>query len=161
MTRGIKNNNPANIRLSSSHWLGAIKGNDKEFVVFKDMLHGVRALIKLIRTYSYHYGLNSIKTIIYRFAPPSENHTSTYISFVVQNIGVKGIYADTPLDLDFFDFTNTSILFLLCRAICRYESNYDLCHSVFLSSLLMVDPNIKSAYDHHLRYLSGKFDLSF
>lgn len=83
MTRGLRNNNPGNIRNSSTVWLGEIvPSQDKSFKQFKDMAYGYRAMIKLLRNYSRLYDCRTLSRMIYRWAPPSENHTESYIRSV-------------------------------------------------------------------------------
>lgn len=49
--RGIRNNNPGNIRLGGG-WAGLVENqSDEIFCVFADMQHGIRALIKLLMAY--------------------------------------------------------------------------------------------------------------
>ena len=49
MTRGIKNNNPLNIRHSADQWQGAREEQtDKEFVQFTSMAYGYRAAWKVL-----------------------------------------------------------------------------------------------------------------
>lgn len=82
MTRGLRNNNPANIRRGSS-WVGLCKEQkDKSFCQFVSMEYGIRAFLVLMRTYHYKYKLNTIEKILHRFAPLSENNTYAYIAFV-------------------------------------------------------------------------------
>ena len=49
----------------------------------------------LLDTYCRRYGLNTLRTMLMRYAPPTENYTSTYIDFVSQRTGIG---TDTPLD---------------------------------------------------------------
>ena len=52
MTRGIRNNNPLNIRHSADRWQGACeKQKDKSFVQFKTMAYGYRAAGKVRESY--------------------------------------------------------------------------------------------------------------
>jgi len=100
MTRGIRNNNPLNLRCSSSPWKG--KGTppsplgkgeiekDPEFEQFISMYYGFRAAILTTETYIIKHGCNTIRTIINRWAPPNENHTSNYINFVCRATGIGG-----------------------------------------------------------------------
>lgn len=82
MTRGLRNNNPANIRRGSS-WVGLCKEQtDNSFCQFESMEYGIRAFFVLMRTYHYKYKLNTIEKILHRFAPLSENNTYAYIAFV-------------------------------------------------------------------------------
>ena len=52
MSRGLRNCNPGNIRISTTKWIGEIQpSTDKSFKQFKAMPYGYRALIKLLQNY--------------------------------------------------------------------------------------------------------------
>lgn len=88
----IAKNNPFNIRNNRKNkWQGQI-GSRKGFCMFSDLKYGVRAAAIIIRNY-YEHGLVTPRQIITRFAPPSENDTGSYISFVC----VSYLPADEPL----------------------------------------------------------------
>ena len=88
--RGIRNNNPLNIRHSKDQWQGARKEQtDQSFVQFETMAYGYRAAIKTIQTYFNKYGLKSIRRIIHRWAPPCENDTENYIKVVAERSGIS------------------------------------------------------------------------
>ena len=72
VARGIRNNNPGNIRIGIN-WLGrVVPGKDLSFIEFRTMPFGVRALyIDLIN--KHKSGLRTVQDIIYKYAPPSEN----------------------------------------------------------------------------------------
>ena len=90
MARGIRNNNPGNIRHSSSQWQGkSATQTDTEYVQFDNPVWGIRALAKLLKNYQSRYGLNTINEIINRWAPPSENITSAYVDNVSRIVGVN------------------------------------------------------------------------
>lgn len=93
--RGIRNNNPLNIRIGNN-WQGETVGTDKEFEVFSHHRYGFRAAAKLLRNYQSLYKLQTIDEIIHRFAPPNENHTSNYAGYVAKKMGVA---TDTPINL--------------------------------------------------------------
>lgn len=96
MSRGLRNNNPGNIRRSSAHYKGEVRpSRDKEFKEFQSMAYGYRAMFVLLDTYRRRYGLNTLRTMLMRYAPPTENYTSTYIDFVSQRTGIG---TDTSLD---------------------------------------------------------------
>ena len=91
--RGIRNNNPLNIRLSSDRWQGQVlpqRGSGEgAFCVFETMAYGWRAaFVILCRTYYKKYGLKTITDIIYRWAPPKENNTMAYIRRVSGYISI-------------------------------------------------------------------------
>ena len=89
MTRGYRNNNPLNIRRGANAWLGLKPTQtDEEFCQFQSMAWGFRAAFRLLRTYRVKYGCNTIKGVVSRFAPASENDTEAYIRFVSKKVGV-------------------------------------------------------------------------
>ena len=85
--RGIRNNNPGNI-VAGDKWLGRT-GTDGKYVKFKSSVYGIRAIGKIINTYEKRYKINTVKGIITRWAPPSENNTKQYINFVCRETGLK------------------------------------------------------------------------
>lgn len=89
MSRGLKNNNPGNIRHSNTNWQGEIKGVDKEFKTFKSIDWGYRAMFKLLNTYERVHGLNTIEKIMHRYAPTNENDTNAYIRAIEQDTGIN------------------------------------------------------------------------
>ena len=141
-TRGIRNNNPANIR-RGCNWKGlAKKQTDREFCQFVAMTWGVRALLVTLRTYVVKYHLHTVRKIITRWAPPSDgNNTEKYIEFVEK--AVREI--DTPiiLTLQAMDFKqefqhSECILYLIAKAMCKVESGYNLDYGVYLFALRLM-----------------------
>lgn len=94
--RGLRNNNPGNIRNSdATDWKGEVaaeKKRDNAFEEFKDMAHGYRALIKLLQNYRRKHGLQTISDFIGRWAPRTENDTSAYITRVCWEMQVPSSY---------------------------------------------------------------------
>ena len=89
MARGIRNNNPGNIRHSNSQWQGlSTEQTDASFVQFDSPVYGIRALAKLLKNYQSRYGLYTVRELINRWAPPSENITSAYVEHVARVAGV-------------------------------------------------------------------------
>ena len=93
--RGLRNNNPLNIRRSKDEWQGtATTQTDKEFVQFQSMAHGYRAAWRTLYTYykrlrerKKHF---TVENIIHRWAPPKENNTKRYIRTVLTLSGIGG-----------------------------------------------------------------------
>lgn len=97
MARGLRNNNPGNIRNSKTVWQGeVIPSADRSFKQFRSMAYGYRAMIKLLRNYSLINGCHTIRTMISRWAPPVENDTRSYIATVSK---LTGIAPDTRIDI--------------------------------------------------------------
>lgn len=114
MTRGERNNNPGNIRKTATVWQGqAPDQTDPAFVVFTDPVYGIRALARILVNYS-KAGVNTISSIIARWAPSSENDTNAYISAVSADMGVD---PSTPLDV-----SDPSVLNALTAAIIHHEN---------------------------------------
>lgn len=89
LPRGLKNCNPGNIVKDSQVWLGeVVPSRDVRFKQFKDMAHGYRAIFVNLSSY-IRRGHNTIDKIIRRWAPPSENNTSSYINHVAQRTGIN------------------------------------------------------------------------
>ena len=96
MSRGLRNCNPGNIRQSRSRFVGEVRpSRDAAFKQFESMAYGYRAMFVLLDSYRRRYGLNNIRAMISRWAPPVENHTEAYIHFVAQR---SGIDAEVTLD---------------------------------------------------------------
>ena len=95
LPRGIRNNNPLNIRRGKDRWQGmrAVQ-TDAQFCQFESLEWGWRAAFWLLTRYFHQYGLDTIRGIINRWAPPNENNTRAYISNVAR---LTGIGADEPL----------------------------------------------------------------
>lgn len=95
-SRGIRNSNPGNIRRSATRYRGEIvPSQDAEFKQFESMAYGYRAMFVLIDHYRRRYNLDTIRGIVSRYAPPSENQTAAYIRTMEQ---LTGIGADARLD---------------------------------------------------------------
>lgn len=89
-SRGIRNNNPLNIRRSGDNWQGLrTLQEDREFCQFSSMAYGWRAaFVILCKTYYGKYKLKTIRALITRWAPPKENNTEAYIRRVTDRIGI-------------------------------------------------------------------------
>ena len=89
MSRGLTNCNPGNIRRSKTRYKGErYPSRDSEFKEFESLAYGYRAMFVLLDTYSRRYGLCTIRQMLNRYAPPSENFTEGYIRFVSEKTGI-------------------------------------------------------------------------
>lgn len=97
-SRGLRNNNPGNIRINSDRFVGEVRpGTDAAFKQFRTLAYGYRAMFVILLNYRKLYGLRTIRQMITRWAPPGENHTATYIDIVS---ALSGIDADEPIHID-------------------------------------------------------------
>lgn len=113
--RGVRNNNPGNIRLGDK-WLGLCTvQDDGAFCQFTTIEYGIRALAHLLRvSYFQRRGLDTVRKIIQRWAPPSENDTYAYILSVAREARLG---SEQPLDLN-----NDDTLAALVAAIIKHEN---------------------------------------
>lgn len=89
ITRGVRNNNPLNIKISSNKWIGKkslSENTDKTFEQFDLMEHGIRAGIIVLRTYINKHHLYSVDSIIMRFCPECEQNLHNYSTFIKQHL---------------------------------------------------------------------------
>lgn len=112
-TRGLRNNNPGNIRKDGKTvWQGmATAQPDASFVSFVSPEYGIRALAKVLHTY-IATGTNTIRAIVTRWAPPSENNTAAYIAAVAAQTGIN---PDAPVN-------EATHLPALVQAIIKHEN---------------------------------------
>lgn len=119
MTRGIRNNNPGNIDYNpANQWQGQLpmdKAIESRFCRFESPEYGIRALIKLLRTY-HNKGCNTVSKMINRWAPPHENATQNYVNGVANMLGVAPNDPVTPY--------NKQTAFKLAKAIIQHENGF-------------------------------------
>jgi hypothetical protein len=117
LPRGIRNNNPGNLRLSKTVWRGqksSLLAADRDFAEFTAALYGLRALMKNLLTYYLKYDLDTVECIINRFAPPHENDTDGYIRSVAKAGGFRRT--------EKINLTSKPVLVALARAIVLHEN---------------------------------------
>lgn len=114
--RGLRNNNPGNIRHNpNNNWQGARQNQtDSEFVQFISSAWGIRALMKTLRNYQSRHGLNTINGIINRWAPPVENNTGSYVDAVSARAGI--------LPHQYIDLNSRATIISLASAIIHHEN---------------------------------------
>lgn len=110
---GFRNNNPLNLIKSSNVWKGKLANPAGRFEEFCSMEYGTRAAMINLRTYINRYGRNTIRKIITKWAPATENATSSYIDFVARQTGVA---PDTPISFQ------KGFIFSLVDAMSKMEN---------------------------------------
>ncbi|WP_420996222.1 structural protein P5 [Cupriavidus sp. 30B13] len=122
--RGIRNNNPGNIRWGDG-WQGLVAPHmrtDKDFCQFTEAVYGIRAICRILLNYGSKAGMPSIggpnidtvREVISRWAPPSENDTEAYIASVARSIAT--------LPNAHIDLTEPRIMRGLVVAIIQHEN---------------------------------------
>ncbi len=96
LTRGVRNNNPGNIILSSEQWRGKVPNNlntdvgNPQLEQFYEMVMGVRAMLKNI--YAKFRGDTSLTLgeIAYRWNPdPNPANVEAYTSYLEKATGIS------------------------------------------------------------------------
>lgn len=114
MSRGLRNRNPGNIRRSKTTYMGEVTSSDPDFKAFESMPWGYRAMFVLLDTYKRRHGCNTLRQMITRWAPPSENDTESYIQTVAKRSLVS---ADSPISTD-----NKEIMVPIVKAMSLVEN---------------------------------------
>lgn len=98
LLRGLRNNNPLNIRQSADRFVGEVQpSGDKAFKQFETMVYGYRAAFRILKNYINNYKCDTIRKIISRWAPATENNTTAYVMTVSS---CAGISPDEPISAD-------------------------------------------------------------
>lgn len=129
LPRGIRNNNPGNVRISGIKWQGKCDvQTDDEFIQFVTPIMGLRAMMKVILTYQRKYGIRTIRGIVNRWAPPVGDRngsaaggeyrqdTRAYIDHVARELNA------TPDEQ--FDVHDPSFLIELTKHMVIHENGY-------------------------------------
>ena len=119
VARGLRNNNPGNVRLTSPAtawvgWVGSDAQSDPDYVQMATMADGVRMAAVVFRNYQSRYGLKSVRDLISRWAPGVENDTQSYIDAVASRLSIEPGY---PLDL-----RDRATAYDFLRAVFRHEN---------------------------------------
>lgn len=128
--RGIRNNNPLNIRKGAT-WLGlSPTQDDAAFCQFRSMELGIRAACKIIQTYIRKHHLTTVREIIYRWAPPADgNDTGAYVRQVCKRayfFPETCIHADDALELT-----------RLLEAMAYVENGIEIDHQVVFNGVML------------------------
>ena len=116
--RGIRNNNPGNIRPSDDKWQGMTgvdkAGGGKGYITFDTPENGIRAMTKNLMTYQGR-GLDTVEKIINTWAPAADkNDVEAYIRNVTNRLGVA---RDSKLNL-----SNPNVMKALVTSIIQHEN---------------------------------------
>lgn len=86
-TRGIRNNNPGNIRWDGvTNWKGQSGADDAGFIQFDAPEFGIRAMTRVLQSYQRR-GVVTLGDIVSTWAPTNENNTEAYIRSVEKRTG--------------------------------------------------------------------------
>jgi len=137
--RGIRNNNPGNLRIANNNWQGKVlveNNTDGEFEQFTSMDFGVRALVKTVATYIRNNSHITLRGIIERYAPANENDTQSYVKSVASYMGMG---TEQPAKDWFYQ---KSQLTDFVKAVIKHENgrmiaDSDVKQGIFLSNVLV------------------------
>lgn len=113
VTRGMRNNNPGNLRAGQ----GQIGTDSGGYAVFPTREAGYNAAARQLKGYA-NAGLDNIASIIAKWAPISENDTISYINSVVRSMNEKGFDVNAYSQLD---LSNSGQLKALLDSMINHE----------------------------------------
>jgi hypothetical protein len=98
-TRGERNNNPCNVRqVAGVHWRGErAQDDDPAFEEFESSRMGIRCAAKVFLAYQRKHHLQTVRQLITRWAPGTENDTESYVRDVAKRLSID---ANSPLNLE-------------------------------------------------------------
>jgi len=143
-SRGIRNNNPGNIRIGDE-WQGLKSPQEmsdrqlaeRSFCVFKAPWWGIRAMARILITYKKR-GANTMREIINRWAPPFENSTESYLTHVCSLTG------HTPDEI--IDVENYDTAYSIIAAIIRHENGSNPYVKEIFAGLILAGIEPRSEY---------------
>lgn len=112
MTRGIRNNNPLNLR-KGSPWLGlSVNQTDPAFCQFSSVNYGVRAAFCVLRTYAYKHKLGTLEDVVSRFAPSSDGNDVERYCYLIRKFAQTHVSQSSALRSKFqsIDFNDKTLL---------------------------------------------------
>ncbi|MGD9382204.1 MAG: structural protein P5, partial [Candidatus Thorarchaeota archaeon] len=97
-TRCIRVNNPGCIdRVERQVWQGEVRPcTDSRIACFENPIYGIRAQAMILLKYQKDYNLRTIRDIIDRYAPATENSPDTYARYIAEALSV-----DSGEEIDF------------------------------------------------------------
>lgn len=114
--RGIRNNNPGNIRYDGKIvWLGEMRPDTEGYCIFSAPTYGIRAMFITFRTYQEVHRLNTPRLMLSRWAPRIENDLDAYLRDVCSR---GGFSPELPLDLNVLGVK-------WCQCITQHENGID------------------------------------
>ena len=146
--RGIRNNNPLNIRYAERNkWKGQTPrpplGGDAAFCQFESMEWGIRAAFILIHNYIHIYRLKTIRAIVARWAPAEDgNNPESYAHRVAREIG--GTPDTRP------DFRDMFLMVAIVRAMIKVECGVRVDDETIVRgyALAMADMGLEALNSH-------------
>lgn len=144
--RGIRLENPGNIRRGPTAWVGeSTLQDDPDFLRFDKPEYGLRALMKILITYQSKDEVEHVQGMISRWAPPEENDTVSYIADCCARVGIN--------QDDFLNLSIPQSLVRMAQAIVHHENGacpdptlpnwYD--ETIYEEAVAMVLPQTKTA----------------
>lgn len=117
----IYNNNPFNIRKTNISWLGEVVESftGSNFERFNTLELGIRAGLKNLEN-GYFSKQMTLRQIIERYAPKSENNTESYIRYVSTKTGIP--------QNGYITGQRAKIAFAI--AVSKFETGKDINHTI-------------------------------
>lgn len=149
LPRGLRNNNPLNIRISSVAWMGKVNpSEDSAFEQFVSIWWGIRAAMVNLRTHLQQDRRLLRKTTvaqeIARWAPQSENDTAAYVQFVCSKAQMQSA--------EILEFKNKNQICRFFYAAALFENGIEVPFNYFETGYEMV---LNPSFARHIGRIDG------
>lgn len=115
--RGIRNNNPGNLRYSDRNdWQGQT-GKDPDFSIFEDPIYGIRAMARTVSNKQGNNGYITLNDLLNAYASPSVDDINSYIKAVSK---LSGFAPDERINL-----RDANTLFKVIAPMIQVENGYN------------------------------------
>lgn len=136
-SRGLRNNNPGNLRWNAANkWLGQTGRDSAGYATFDTLEHGIRALA-INLTNAIKGGYDTPAKLIEHYAPQSENPTEAYVRFICK---LSGWNPDSQLDAKSVD--------TLVDLISRFECGDWIDPTALVAGLAMAHVHFEQQQKH-------------
>lgn len=96
--RGLRNNNPGNLRAGRDQWRGQVGVDDNGYLIFDNAQHGLRAMAVVLHNYQALHGIHTIQGLVARYAPAADgNPEGAYADFIAERLRLG---VDEPFSID-------------------------------------------------------------
>lgn len=128
-------NNLGNIRTSKHKWQGKVAcSKPSAFECFEHPVWGVRAMARVLKTYFHKHNLTTVESIISRYAPPVENNTEKYVSWVSSQLNVA---ATVEINID-----DDETLYRMLTAMIIMESGWEYDTADVVRAAIMLERKV-------------------
>jgi hypothetical protein len=142
LPRGIRNNNPINLEFAGQDGATKESGPNGRFAVFPTMAAGQDAALNQFKM-DAGQGNDTVRGLITKYAPPSENDTNGYVAYMAKALGVGPD--------DHLDFNNPDVAYAFLGGMSSMENGKQPAVHALASHIMAAPPDQRAALYVKLR----------